>query len=38
MPDGFIKKIVGERFPQLKMEQTPKDEKIQRHAERKLKI
>jgi hypothetical protein len=35
--DGFIKKIVSEKFPELKTEQTPKDEK-QRHADRKLKI
>jgi hypothetical protein len=36
--DDFIKKFVSKRFPSLKTEQTPKDGKIQRYAERKLKI
>jgi hypothetical protein len=36
--DDFIRKFIAERFPSLQPEQTPKDEKTQRHAERKLKV
>jgi hypothetical protein len=36
--DDFVKKFVSERFPSLKTEQTPKEGKIQPHAEKKLKI
>ena len=36
--DSFMRKFVSERFPKLQSEKTAKDEKIQRHVERKLKI
>jgi hypothetical protein len=36
--DDFVKNFVSERFPSLKSEQTLKDGKMQRYAERKLKI
>jgi hypothetical protein len=36
--DGFMRKFVSERFPELKSEKTAKDEKMQRHTERKLRI
>jgi hypothetical protein len=36
--DSFMRKFVSERFPSLQPEKTAKDEKIQRHGERKMKI
>jgi hypothetical protein len=36
--DGFIKKIVSEKFPALRTEHPPNDNKIQRYADRKMKV
>jgi hypothetical protein len=36
--DDFIRKFISERFPTLQTEQTPKNEKMQHHAERKMKM
>jgi hypothetical protein len=36
--DSFMRKFVSERFPELQDEKTKKDEKMQRHTERKMKI
>jgi hypothetical protein len=36
--DEYMKKFVAERFPERHPERTPKDEKTQRHTDRKLKF